>query len=59
MTAGDIIRTAQHLADHGYTDSDTPTHADINTAADLAGADRPTAHDRHIIRIALDTLRGA
>lgn len=59
MTAGDIIRTAQYLADHGFTDPDTPTHADLDMAADLASGDRPTGHDRHMIRLALDTLQQA
>ena len=57
MTAYDAYRTAQALATNGHTDSDTVTHADLDTAADYAGANRPdTANDRHTIRLALDAL---
>lgn len=57
MTAGDALRTAELLHHDGYSDSDTVTHNDIDTAADLAGADRPaTPSDRDAVRIALDVL---
>lgn len=57
MTAYDAYRTAQVLAANGRTDSDTVTHTDMDTAADLAGARRPTGpNDRHTVRIALDAL---
>lgn len=56
MTAYDAYRTAQALADHGHTDSDAVTHADIDTAADIAGAARPSSDDRHTIRGALHAL---
>lgn len=57
MTAGDILRTAEYLADQGHTDPDALTHADVDMAADLAGAGYPSAHDRHMVRLALDTWR--
>ncbi|MDR3036167.1 MAG: hypothetical protein LBV78_24255 [Kitasatospora sp.] len=57
MNAGDAYRTAQFLADDGHLDSDAVTHADIDMAADLAGAARPeTSLDRHAVRLALDTI---
>lgn len=57
MTAYDAYRTAQFLVSEGYTDSDVVTHADVDQAADLAGATRPvTVDDRHTVRLALDTL---
>lgn len=56
MTALDAYRTAQILAGHGI-DSDAATTADIDAAADHAGARRPdTADDRHAVRIALDAI---
>lgn len=59
MTAYDAYRTATVLAAHGRTDSDAVTHADMDAAADLAGANRPgTADDRHTVRAALDALGG-
>lgn len=59
MNAGDAYRTAQFLADDGRTDSDAVTHADIDMAADLAGAARPeTSDDRYTVRLALDTIGG-
>ncbi|MGA4941746.1 hypothetical protein [Streptomyces cinereoruber] len=59
MTAYDAYLTAQALADHGLA-SDTATTADMDAAADHAGATRPdTAHDRHTIRAALDTIHAA
>jgi len=56
VTAYDAYLTAQALAAHGH-DSDTPTHADIDAAADHAGAERPDGpDDRHAIQTALDAL---
>lgn len=56
MTALDAYETARILADHGLT-PDAATHADIDAAADHAGAPRPTgADDRHAVRIALDAI---
>lgn len=56
MTPYDAYLTARTLADHGLN-SDNATHADIDAAADHAGAQRPDgADDRHTIRIALDAL---
>ncbi|WP_329376165.1 hypothetical protein [Streptomyces sp. NBC_01483] len=60
MTALDAYTTAQVLADDGRVDSDAVTTADIDTAADLADAPRPTSpDDRHTVRLALDTIGGA
>jgi hypothetical protein len=57
VTAYAAYRTAQVLAEHGRLDSDAVTTADIDTAADLAGVDRPTSpDDRHTVRIALDAI---
>jgi hypothetical protein len=57
VTALDAYLTAQALAANGRHDSDAVTHADIDTAADLAGAQRPAgADDRHTVRTALDTI---
>ncbi|MFE4818543.1 hypothetical protein ACFRFU_19350 [Streptomyces sp. NPDC056704] len=56
MTALDAYETARVLADHGL-DSDAVTHADINKAADRAGAQRPAgSDDRHTVRLALDAI---
>jgi hypothetical protein len=57
VTAYDAYRTAQALAANGHTTSDAVTHADLDTAADYAGANRPdTADDRHVVRLALDAI---
>jgi hypothetical protein len=57
VTALDAYLTARTLADHGRHDSDAVTHADMDTAADLAGAQRPAgSDDRHTVRLALDTI---
>jgi hypothetical protein len=57
MTALDAYLAAQFLADDGHLDSDAVTTADIDTAADLAGAQRPAdSDDRHTVRLALDTI---
>lgn len=57
MTAYDAYRTAALLAAEGRTDSDAVTRADIDQAADLAGADRPqSSDDQHAVRIALDAI---
>ena len=57
MTTDDAFRTAEFLAEEGRTDSDAVTHADMDQAADLAGAVRPTtSDDRHAVRLALDTI---
>lgn len=57
VTAYDAYLTARTLAADGRTDPDTVTHADMDTAADLAGACRPAdTGDRHTIRIALDAI---
>ncbi|MFD7185542.1 hypothetical protein ACFV90_36970 [Streptomyces sp. NPDC059904] len=59
MTALDAYRTARFLADDGRHDPDAVTHADMDTAADLAGANRPTNdNDRHSIRAAIDAIGG-
>ena len=59
MTAYDAVRAARTLADHGHLDPDAVTTADIDAAADLAGAQRPTGpDDRHTVRLALDTIGG-
>jgi hypothetical protein len=55
MTAGDAYRTALVLADHNLN-SDSATHADFDAASDLAGAPRPDADDRAVVRLALDAL---
>jgi hypothetical protein len=58
VTAYAAYRTAQALAEHGL-DSDTATRADIDAAADYAGAQRPSdSNDRHTVRIALDAIGG-
>lgn len=60
MTALDAYGTAQFLADRGRTDSDSVTTADIDTAADLAGVQRPAGpDDRHTVRLALDAIGDA
>lgn len=52
MTAYDAYLTGRALAEHGLT-SDSATHADMDAAADYAGARRPeTSDDRHAIRLA-------
>lgn len=57
MTAYAAYRTAQVLAENGQRDSDAVTRADIDTAADHAGVDRPQdADDRHTVRLALDAI---
>jgi hypothetical protein len=57
VTAYDAVLTARTLADHGRLDSDAVTHADIDTAADQSGAQRPaSSDDRHTVRLALDTI---
>ncbi|MFH8926339.1 hypothetical protein ACH4D4_04720 [Streptomyces pristinaespiralis] len=59
MSAYDAYLTAQALAADGRTDSDAVTHADIDSAADLAGTQRPASQDdRHAVRIALDAIGG-
>jgi hypothetical protein len=59
MTAYDAYRTAQVLADHN-PDADAVTHADMDVAADLAGANRPAgSDDRGTVRLALDAIGGA
>jgi hypothetical protein len=56
VTALNAYDTARVLAAHGLN-SDTATTADMNAAADHAGADRPAdSHDRHTVRIALDAI---
>jgi hypothetical protein len=56
-TALDAYRTAQTLAGHSHHDSDAVTHADMDTAADLAGAARPSSSDdRNNVRLALDAI---
>ena len=56
MTAYDAYLTARTLADHGL-DSDSATRADLDAAADHAGAPRPdSAHDRDTVRAALDAI---
>lgn len=56
MTALAAYETARVLADNGL-DSDAVTHADIDAAADLAGAPRPAGpDDRHTVRTALDAI---
>lgn len=58
MTAYDAYRTARYLAQHGLLDSDAVTTADMDAAADQAGARRPeAADDRHTVRAALDAIR--
>jgi hypothetical protein len=57
VTALDAYLTARTLADHGRLDSDAVTHADMDAAADLAGAQRPAgSDDRHTVRAALDAI---
>lgn len=58
MNAYDAYRTARILAADGRTDSDAVTHADMDAAADLAGAPRPSSDDRHTIRTAIDAIGG-
>lgn len=56
-TAYDALRTAQVLADHGFTDSDAVTRADLEAAADYTGVNRPAdSSDRHAIHTALDAI---
>lgn len=60
MSTHDAYRTAKVLADNGHTDSDAVTHADIDTAADIAGVARPASStDRHTVRGALDAIGDA
>ncbi|MFI9123826.1 hypothetical protein ACIGW0_31295 [Streptomyces bikiniensis] len=55
MTAYGAYRIAQVLADNGLT-SDPVTAHDMDRAADYANVTRPgTTHDRHTVRLALDT----
>jgi hypothetical protein len=57
VTAYDAYLTARTLAADGRHDSDAVTHADIDAAADLAGARRPAgSDDRHTVRTALDAI---
>lgn len=57
MTAYGAYLTALILADHGRTDPDAVTHADIDAAADHAGTPRPdSTHDRAVVRVALDAI---
>lgn len=57
MTVSDAHHIARILALHGHTDSDALTTADMDVAADLAGACRPEgSDDRHAIRAVLDTI---
>jgi hypothetical protein len=57
VTAYDAYCTAQALAGHGFSDSDTVTTADMDAAADHTGTQRPiTSSDRHAVRIALDAI---
>lgn len=57
MTAYDAYRTGLALAEHGLLDSDAVTHADMDAAADHAGASRPAdSIDRHAVRTALDAI---
>lgn len=59
MTAYDAYLTALTLADHGHTDPDAVTHADIDAAANHADTPRPnSAHDRAVVRAALDAITG-
>jgi hypothetical protein len=59
VTAYDAYLTAKALADHGIHDSDAVTHADLDAAADHAGASRPADRDdRSAIRTALDAIGG-
>lgn len=44
---------ARILADHGHTNPDTPTHADVIAAADQAGLGYPDREQQHAIRDAL------
>jgi hypothetical protein len=56
VTAYDAYRTAKALAEHSL-DSDAVTHADMDAAADYAGAQRPAdSHDRYAVRAALDAI---
>lgn len=48
---------ARLLADHGLTDPDTPTHADVIAAAELAGLGYPDREQQHAIRAALGEAR--
>lgn len=60
MTAYDAYLTARTLAANGRYDSDAVTHADMDAAADIAGAQRPAgSDDRHTVRAALDAIGGA
>ncbi|MFE9461674.1 hypothetical protein [Streptomyces californicus] len=57
MTAYDAYLAARLLAASGRTDTDAVTTADMDAAADIAGADRPSSgHDRQAVRLALDTI---
>ncbi|MEU5596833.1 hypothetical protein [Streptomyces sp. NPDC020298] len=56
MTAYDAYLTARALADHGL-DSDGATTADMDAAADLAGAPRPDGPgEQAVVRMALDAI---
>lgn len=60
MTGLDAYLTARTLDEHGSRDSDAVTHADMDTAADHAGAQRPAgSDDRHTVRLALDAIGDA
>lgn len=50
---------ARILADHGHTDPDTPTHADLIAASQLAGLGFPDREQQHQIRAALGALGDA
>ncbi|WP_098007888.1 hypothetical protein [Streptomyces sp. sk226] len=57
MTAYDAYLTARLLAASGRTDTDAVTTADMDAAADMAGADRPgSGHGRQTVRLALDAI---
>lgn len=57
MTPLDAYNTARVLANHGFTDPDAVTVADMDAAADYAGVDRPTgSDDRWVVRLALEAI---
>lgn len=51
-----IHTAARILADHGHTDTDTVTRADLIAAADQAGLGYPDGRQQTDIRDALDDL---
>lgn len=53
MTTPTPAEAARLLADHGHTDPDTPTAADLIAAAGLAGLGYPDREQQHAIRDAL------